>query len=318
MRFLILIFLSFGYNQDNCCDVQVATDCYVPGAYCPQCTNDCEWEPMQCNGSVPACWCVDSKGIMIDDTYTYPTWSEGYPNCEEDCNGEFGGDAIVDECGVCSGDGTSCYQFSNDDGIPEDYLTNTGSGNYNLVFLSILSCGIIDEFVWHQEESGGSFYLKIFEDNNGVPGNEIYSQVIAGGIYSGWNSYSISGNLDECTNYWIGNKNFSTTGSFGIDMTNNLGYSYYSVDSSDQEWIEIDGNLMFRLNYSPIFDCSCFENSGSGDINDDGIINVLDIIALVTFVLEGQYIFECDLIQDGVLNVLDIVSLVNIILGEEG
>ena len=199
MRFLILIFLSFGYNQDNCCDVQAATDCYVPGAYCPQCTNNCEWEPMQCNGTVPACWCVDLNGIMIDDTYTYPTWSEGYPNCEEDCNGEFGGDTIVDDCGVCGGDGSSCYQFSNDDGIPEDYLTNTGSGNYNLVFLSIQSCGIIDEFVWYQEESGGSFYLKIFEDNNGIPGNEIYSQVIAGGIYSGWNSYSISGNLDECT-----------------------------------------------------------------------------------------------------------------------
>ena len=236
--------------------------------------------------------------ILLFTTFIYSQCDEGF-----------------DYCGVCGGDGSSCYQFLNDDGIPENYLINTGSGNYNLVFLSITSCGVIDEFVWYQEEGGGAFYLKIFEDNNGVPGNEIYSQVIAGDIHSGWNSYSISGILDECTDYWVGNKNFSSTGSFGIDTTSNLGYSYYSLDSSAQDWIEIDGNLMFRLNYFPLFDCSC---SGSGDINLDGIINVLDIIALVSIILEGGYNFEGDIIQDGFLNVQDIIALVNVILGEEG
>ena len=74
---------SFIFSQ-NCCEAEqeATNNCGGLGCYIPQCTDDCEWEPMQCNGTVPACWCVDSNGIMIDDTYTYPTWSEGYPNCE--------------------------------------------------------------------------------------------------------------------------------------------------------------------------------------------------------------------------------------------
>ena len=51
-----------------------------------------------------------------------------------------------------------------------------------------------------------------------------------------------------------------------------------------------------------------------GDINEDGDLNVLDIVALVNYVLEGEYNYDIDLNQDGGLNVLDIVYLVNLIL----
>lgn len=58
-----------------------------------------------------------------------------------------------------------------------------------------------------------------------------------------------------------------------------------------------------------------------GDINFDGTINVLDVVALVNFVI---YIDEPnnaefsagDLNHDGMLNVLDVVLMVNIILGD--
>ncbi len=52
-----------------------------------------------------------------------------------------------------------------------------------------------------------------------------------------------------------------------------------------------------------------------GDINNDGSINVIDVVMLVNIILEGSdHIGESDLNNDGNVNVLDIVVLVNLIL----
>jgi hypothetical protein len=53
-----------------------------------------------------------------------------------------------------------------------------------------------------------------------------------------------------------------------------------------------------------------------GDLNSDGIANVLDIVLLVNLVLGSNEPGDCsDVNGDGILNVLDIVLLVNIVLG---
>ena len=52
-----------------------------------------------------------------------------------------------------------------------------------------------------------------------------------------------------------------------------------------------------------------------GDINADGVLNVLDVVVLVNIILDSaDYILAGDMNQDGALDVLDIVALVNIIL----
>jgi hypothetical protein len=51
-----------------------------------------------------------------------------------------------------------------------------------------------------------------------------------------------------------------------------------------------------------------------GDINQDDIVNILDIVQLISIVLENQYVDNADLNGDDIVNVLDIVQLVNIIL----
>ena len=56
------------------------------------------------------------------------------------------------------------------------------------------------------------------------------------------------------------------------------------------------------------------DNSILGDINGDGILNILDIVSLVKLVLTGEYDASGDINQDDYLNILDIVSLVNMIL----
>ena len=54
----------------------------------------------------------------------------------------------------------------------------------------------------------------------------------------------------------------------------------------------------------------------TGDLNQDGIINILDIIILVNLILDDSPYNELgDLNGDGGLNILDIVTLVQNILG---
>ena len=55
-------------------------------------------------------------------------------------------------------------------------------------------------------------------------------------------------------------------------------------------------------------------SSLNGDVNSDGIVNILDIVLLVNLVLSNEYNSSADLNNDGNVNVLDVVVLVNIIL----
>ena len=70
------------WTQDCCDTADIATnDCGGLGCYIPQCTENCEWEPMQCWSSTGYCWCVDGNGNEIEGTST-PSW-QGFPDCEE-------------------------------------------------------------------------------------------------------------------------------------------------------------------------------------------------------------------------------------------
>tara|TARA_B100000315_G_C14305758_1_gene463952 strand:+ start:253 stop:663 length:411 start_codon:yes stop_codon:yes gene_type:complete len=79
-------------------------------------------------------------------------------------------------------------------------------------------------------------------------------------------------------------------------------------NSSSTSWLELRNlieNLIDQIPGDALF----------GDINGDGFLNVLDVVALVNLVLNGSYDELADMNSDGTLNVLDIVSLANIILG---
>ena len=52
-----------------------------------------------------------------------------------------------------------------------------------------------------------------------------------------------------------------------------------------------------------------------GDSNEDGILNILDVVLLVNIVLANGEGDTCsDINGDGVLNILDVVLLVNLVL----
>ena len=57
-----------------------------------------------------------------------------------------------------------------------------------------------------------------------------------------------------------------------------------------------------------------------GDVNDDGSIDILDVVLMVNFILgsdtpDALEFAAADLNSDGILNILDVVTLTNLILG---
>ena len=52
----------------------------------------------------------------------------------------------------------------------------------------------------------------------------------------------------------------------------------------------------------------------NGDFNQDGILNVVDIVSIINLVLTNQYNEIADINSDNLLNVVDIVILVNLII----
>lgn len=69
-------------------------------------------------------------------------------------------------------------------------------------------------------------------------------------------------------------------------------------------------------------DWICTEDCGGGtcamlgDINYDGVLNIIDVVSIVSVILQASYNVVADINQDNSLNVIDIVILVNLILGE--
>ena len=213
------------------------------------------------------------------------------------------------------------HEESYDDGTAESGF-NAGSGNFTAVKYSAISEGEdVVRFKWYQQGDGGAFYLKMYEDVNGMPGSETYSTVIAGGLVDGWNIRDLSSEgLSVSGPFWVGAKEFSSTSPFGLDTDSDAGSSYSRIGSTGN-WESVEGNLMMRI----FLDCgeNCEEGGGdectAGDTNSDGIINVLDIVATVNFVMGAtptdDQACAADYNGDGIINVLDIVAIVGIITG---
>ena len=54
--------------------------------------------------------------------------------------------------------------------------------------------------------------------------------------------------------------------------------------------------------------------SSLGDIDGNGVVDILDVIQLINNILDNNYQLNADINSDGILNIIDIVLLVNTIL----
>ena len=137
------------------------------------------------------------------------------------------------------------HEESHDDGTAEAFF-NAGSSQFTAVKYSALTVGEdVVRFKWYQEGEGGAFYLKMYEDDNGMPGAETYSRVMAGGLFSGWNEYSLSSEgLSASGDFWVGTKEFSSTQPFGLDTNSDSGNS---MATTDGVWGSVDGSVLFQM-----------------------------------------------------------------------
>ena len=98
--------------------------------------------------------------------------------------------------------------------------------------------------------------------------------------------------------------------SYTLDDGAFLKYTLYVHYPNNNYW----GSAQGYYYYEPD---SC--DLSSGDVNEDGILNVIDIVNLVNYILGSGSLTDCqleaaDMNSDSIINVIDIVNLVNIIL----
>ena len=123
----------------------------------------------------------------------------------------------------------------------------------------------------------------------------LYDSGSPGGVHGG----------DTYDDYYMPNDGSPYPRDFIIDQE---GIIVYANNEIDTEWMI---SLIYDLVYSNSFIL--------GDVNEDGIINILDIITVINIVLSSSdptvnQLNTSDLNMDGIVNILDVVILVNLIL----
>ena len=92
-----------------------------------------------------------------------------------------------------------------------------------------------------------------------------------------------------------------------VDMDGNMLWAYEHESGIGSSWIAR------AQKYSPDY----LMDLTVGDLNSDGILNILDIVILANLILSGDDSNPAgDLDQNGSYNILDIVILVNLILSD--
>ena len=87
----------------------------------------------------------------------------------------------------------------------------------------------------------------------------------------------------------------------GVIVLSNVN-SYFSIISIENALFEFAMNMDIQF---------------PGDVNEDGILNIQDLILIVNMVLLGEYSIIADMNVDGVIDILDIVQVVFIIMNPE-
>ncbi|MDP7027647.1 MAG: dockerin type I domain-containing protein [Candidatus Marinimicrobia bacterium] len=243
--------------------------------------------------------CTDSGACNYEPDATNNDGSCEYAQGSCNCNGNPTGNYcdcnynIEDECGVCDGDGSSC------------------AGSVTLSFSSIDGSAGTAEVHMQNDVPIAGFQFVINDSPNYLDLISISegSSADYGFTVSSSESGTIVGFTLTGTNIPAGSQALLVA-----TFENNNDNQTFDLCLSDPVFSDQNANGV-----SVTLD-SCvdmyFSSSLPGDLNDDGLVNVLDVVVLVNIVLGlGEANPAGDLNGDGLINVLDVVILVNMILG---
>mgnify|MGYP000995239831 CR=1 FL=1 len=152
------------------------------------------------------------------------------------------------------------------------------------------------------------------ENNNNIiqiSGNSLDFTIINKSGYSLSYRYMFSDLMDGGDQLFIydeGSVDIEPYGSAELSFTVNSDAEITSTQIMLAVWPDYHEYALKELMFSVSLD------STLGDVNSDGVVNILDVVLLVNIILNGDDNPNADINDDGIINILDIVQLVNIIL----
>ena len=200
------------------------------------------------------------------------------------------------------------WRFSWD--IETGFLWGSDVGQYEYEEVNIIEAGA--NYGWNIME-GTSCYDSQNCDSEGLEPPvweyELYvngvCSITGGYVYRGETLWGLTGKYiygDWCTgDIWA--LEYSDNGNHINEhlLTSGINITSFGIDQNNELFL-CGGEYIYKL------------KSDQGDLNDDDDVNILDVVLLINFILEDNYIVNGDINNDGSLDVLDIVLLVNIIL----
>ena len=243
--------------------------------------------------------------IEINDIYeiytTSPYWS-AFPRSPMVMDFNFMGENIfiINNHFKCCGDGILDFNNESDEekrrynavNFLKEYI-DTYLSDENVIVLGDLN----DDIAEAQQNNVFQMFL---DDTD----NYLFVDIeIANGSSSNWSYPTWPSHLDHIL---ITNELF--------DELDNSDIQTIKIDEYlDGGWNEYDQNIS---DHRPVALKLDFGSSINGDVNQDGDVNILDVVSMVNIVLSGKYNNLADFNNDGAVDVLDIVQLVNLILNQ--
>ena len=107
---------------------------------------------------------------------------------------------------------------------------------------------------------------------------------------------------------------------FGDDNTSSSSAPVHTYAQGGSYAVSLTVTNIYGIESEPHTEIVQLQYSMPGDINNDSILNILDIVLVVNFVMgsdtpTASEFSAADLNSDGILNILDVVTLTNLILG---
>jgi len=243
--------------------------------------------------------CTDSNACNYDSEATDNDGSCEYAQGSCNCNGTPTGSYCdcnyntEDECGVCDGDGSSCASY-----VTLSFGNINGTTGTAAIYME-------------NEVAIAGFQFVISDSPN-------YLDLIniSGGSAANY-GFTISSSEEGTI---VG---FTLTGTSIPIGSGNLLFATFDTNNDDQNFDLCLSDPVFsdtNANGVPVTLGGCVEMSYSssitGDLNDDGLVNVLDVVTLVSMVLGSSELSDAgDLNDDSLVNILDVVILVSMIIG---
>jgi len=247
-----------------------------------------------------------TETIQINDIYeiyiTSPYWSP-FPRSPMVMDMNFMGEnyIIINNHFKCCGD-DNLNLNDEDDEETRRYIASTLLKEYidiNFSNTNVIVVGDLNDNL--TDDPNNNVFQMIIDDYE----NYLFADIeIAEGSSSEWSYPSWPSHLDHIliTNelFDVFNNNDSYVETVRIDDFMDGGFNAYDQNISDHRPVAI------KLAVNTII---------LGDINNDGILNVLDIVAIINMILGNEYSLVADVNADGFVNIVDVVLMVNILVG---